>query len=907
LKYHKQTDHPELVYRTVMLSLAVSPQTDPERRMQQDAIDLAARFTGRVSEEPSGVLKDPDLMRPGLLFIRALAEYRAERRKDALEYLDRVDEEDSRLFHALALTCRAAIERDLGHLDDSRTYWKNACAVRSSLTPSIRNVHWDLILLLDLLIDQASPTDAVTQPAVERDEAETQDDREEPRRDDLGILQEVSHQDAFARAAEVLRRECLSCHGEKLQMSGLRLDRRKDAMQVIEPGHSDDSLLVQRIVDRDLGILMPPTFDLSKLPAKDLSVLKAWIDAGAPWPEGKALARQSVASDKLEQVQRLRAHLRQGELEQSRQLLRAEPKLMELPDEEGSTVLHAACLYGDVEFVAFLIDQGANVKAGDASGITPLMLACHDLKKTDLLLDAGANASAVTRLGRSTLEIAASYSGNAAVIDRLLSSQADNRDTINKALQQSVRVLDSEMVERLIARGGQAGERTMYFAGRSAGMRLIETLLESVVKDRRQAALDNALMGAAIDGSMDKVQSLIKLGANPTVALASATYSEFSNTAIVQALLEAGADPNQAARVLSPKSPKTSLFVAKRHGNPNVIRLLTDSKPDSSQNGNAGPRSTENIKNGQEADRIQAAVAKGVALLQTCDETFFLKTGCMACHQQSVTALAVAEARLHGLDVDEEAAQRELDLVRVALKNMKSRRLQRLENPFAQPATVGFYALAFRAQGYEPDESTDAMVIDMAGRQTPDGFWIAFTHRPPIEFSKIKSTAFAVKAMQLYGPPSYRERFEQRIGKARDWLVDSKPKGNEEEVFRLLGLAWSGAGSERVQEQLDRLSALQQDDGGWKQLPHLETDAYATAMALYALHEAGMETDSPAYQKGVQYLLQTQTPEGSWHVRSRSEPVQRYFESGFPHGKDQWISATATGWASIVLLRSLGN
>jgi hypothetical protein len=42
-------------------------------------------------------------------------------------------------------------------------------------------------------------------------------------------------------------------------------------------------------------------------------------------------------------------------------------------------------------------------------------------------------------------------------------------------------------------------------------------------------------------------------------------------------------------------------------------------------------------------------------------------------------------------------------------------------------------------------------------------------------------------------------------------------------------------------------------------------------------------------------------PDGSWLVRSRSRPFQTYFETGFPHGKDQWISSAATGWATTAL------
>ena len=68
------------------------------------------------------------------------------------------------------------------------------------------------------------------------------------------------------------------------------------------------------------------------------------------------------------------------------------------------------------------------------------------------------------------------------------------------------------------------------------------------------------------------------------------------------------------------------------------------------------------------------------------------------------------------------------------------------------------------------------------------------------------------------------------------------------------------------------------------------------------LHQAGrMPTSDAAYQRGVKYLLSSQFPDGSWHVKSRAVKFQPYFESGFPHGHDQWISAAGTAWAASAL------
>ena len=82
----------------------------------------------------------------------------------------------------------------------------------------------------------------------------------------------------------------------------------------------------------------------------------------------------------------------------------------------------------------------------------------------------------------------------------------------------------------------------------------------------------------------------------------------------------------------------------------------------------------------------------------------------------------------------------------------------------------------------------------------------------------------------------------------------------------------------------------------------MASDAYATGSALAALRMAAdMPAADPTYRLGVAYLLRTQFDDGSWRVRSRSLPVQPYYESGFPHGRNQFISCAATGWAATAL------
>jgi squalene cyclase len=163
-------------------------------------------------------------------------------------------------------------------------------------------------------------------------------------------------------------------------------------------------------------------------------------------------------------------------------------------------------------------------------------------------------------------------------------------------------------------------------------------------------------------------------------------------------------------------------------------------------------------------------------------------------------------------------------------------------------------------------------------------------------------TAVSLRALQNYAPKAQRREYEKSIRLAANWLAQTQPKSNEDRVFQLLGLTWSGGSKETLQKAGKELLSLQRSDGGWAQLSSLDSDAYATGQALVALERAAvLKITDPAYQRGIQFLLNSQFEDGSWYVRSRVVKIQPFFESGFPYGGDQWISAAATNWAVMAL------
>jgi mono/diheme cytochrome c family protein len=100
-----------------------------------------------------------------------------------------------------------------------------------------------------------------------------------------------STQSSFERDIRpILAARCLSCHGEKKQSGGLRLDAKALAMRgglsgpAITPGKAEESLLYRRIASQNDDERMPPVGE--RLSHAELALLKAWIDAGAEWPDG---------------------------------------------------------------------------------------------------------------------------------------------------------------------------------------------------------------------------------------------------------------------------------------------------------------------------------------------------------------------------------------------------------------------------------------------------------------------------------------------------------------------------------------------------------------------------------------------------------------------------------------------
>lgn len=299
---------------------------------------------------------------------------------------------------------------------------------------------------------------------------------------------------------------------------------------------------------------------------------------------------------------------------------------------------------------------------------------------------------------------------------------------------------------------------------------------------------------------------------------------------------------------------------------------------------------------------IRQAVAKALPLLQQGATGHIQKKSCYACHNQGLPILALTTAKNRGWPVALNDLPEQLTFIDEFLDRNRENYLEG-KGQGGQAATAGYALWTLKLGGFGPNKTTAAVAEYLLRFPKNNSFWRMTSNRPPSETSHFTTTFLAIRGLEAFGTAEQKDRIATRLEQARQWLLKTPGKDTEDRVFRLLALHRLKATPEQIAAAAAELVATQRLGGGWAQLETMQADAYATGSALFALHEAAnMKADDPVYRRGVQFLLRTQLPDGSWHIRSRSKPFQAYYESGFPHGKDQFISITASGWATTALL-----
>jgi hypothetical protein len=298
---------------------------------------------------------------------------------------------------------------------------------------------------------------------------------------------------------------------------------------------------------------------------------------------------------------------------------------------------------------------------------------------------------------------------------------------------------------------------------------------------------------------------------------------------------------------------------------------------------------------------VKASIDRSLPLLLKAAEGHVAKQTCFACHNQALPMLAFHTARERGFVVKDDDLKAQTEFIHDFLKRNKDK-FEKGQGTGGQVDTAGYAMLTLELGGQKPDDVTAAVATYILNYRKDTDHWPPVSNRPPSEASHFTTTYLALRAVRVWGSKDQKEAIAKRVEATRAWLLRTPAKDMEDRVSRLLAMKETGVEENVVQAAAKSLLVLQQKDGGWSQLDGGKSDAYATGSSLFALHHVcSLKPDDPAYANGLGFLLRSQLADGSWYIKSRSKPFQPYYESGFPHGNDQFISATASGWATAAL------
>ena len=292
--------------------------------------------------------------------------------------------------------------------------------------------------------------------------------------------------------------------------------------------------------------------------------------------------------------------------------------------------------------------------------------------------------------------------------------------------------------------------------------------------------------------------------------------------------------------------------------------------------------------------RALESANKAVRLIDRTSATFLETRKCFTCHTQTFAAQVLTNAARAGIEINEKNLSAQVERAYEIYDSLGG----------VRPDTVGHALLALDIGKIPPNEKTESMLRYLLDYGKEIGHWkVAIENREPAEASNFTTNYLAVRAANRYGTAEMTEDIATRRKAVATWFSKAEAKNTEDQVFRLFLAKELGIPAKNRESFVRRLLDEQLAGGGWAQKPGMKPDAYATASTLVAMNKVGgISTSDVNWKKGIEHLIATQRPDGSWHVVSRVKPVQDYFESGFPHGKDQFISAFATGWATEALL-----
>lgn len=305
--------------------------------------------------------------------------------------------------------------------------------------------------------------------------------------------------------------------------------------------------------------------------------------------------------------------------------------------------------------------------------------------------------------------------------------------------------------------------------------------------------------------------------------------------------------------------------------------------------------------------QVHQSVERSLKYLQAESTSWLNTRKCAACHHVALPVWSMIEAERQGYSVDKKFVTETTDGMLGSREKMIASRILAGPKDKGDPRPglnmgIVFVAVAGRAlpslsEGQK--QSLKLIAKEIPKKQQKDGSWKSVDDRIPINESPATDTAWSIMAMEAGTDASQPSPEREAIAKAKAWLDRQPPTSQQAKVFKIWMALRERKTRAELQPSLDELLALQQPDGGWRQVPEMASDAYATGQALYVLGLAGFTADQPQIKRGIDFLIANQKPDGSWPMISRSTlGVERK-----PTKLLTPITCAAGSWATLSLVK----
>jgi hypothetical protein len=291
-------------------------------------------------------------------------------------------------------------------------------------------------------------------------------------------------------------------------------------------------------------------------------------------------------------------------------------------------------------------------------------------------------------------------------------------------------------------------------------------------------------------------------------------------------------------------------------------------------------------------EAVRKSVEKALPFLEKEGLAWLENRKCIACHHGAYLIWSHREAARHGIAVDAKKLDAWTQHVSTLFLKDKPTHLEK------KNGSVEATSILLARNGYvkEPlDEAASTALAVLAKSQQAVGSWKfegQAQKRPDAEGME----ATTLWALAVLGSADNTDEVGRKSRESALAWLEKSPVGTDNEAIAVrLVLAVQQGDKPAVQARVDELVKRQNADGGWSWSKDYPSDSYATGQSLYALGLAGRTGSDPDVQKGWQYLLSTQKPDGSWPGVSKKPGVK----------ENPIILYWGSAWATIGLARTL--